>query len=244
MGNVYLILGASSDLGLEFLQNGQWDKDDFIVAQYYSSAKKLQMIQQNVNCVMEILQADFLSEESTIDFITKVNAFGKVPTHILHIPAVPVENKRFTEYNWNDVQNNINVQVRSVFQILQSFMLKMAKKKSGKIVMLLSSCTLNVPPKYLSAYIIAKYALLGMMKALAVEYASKYIQINALSPSMMETKFLANIYEQVVEQSAQNNPMKRNAKVKDVVPMIQFLFSEQAPFITGANIPITGGEAF
>jgi len=61
---------------------------------------------------------------------------------------------------------------------------------------------------------------------------------------MMETKFLENIYGQIIEQSAQNNPMKRNTKVVDVVPMIQYLFSEQASFITGVNIPITGGEVF
>ena len=65
-----------------------------------------------------------------------------------------------------------------------------------------------------------------------------------ISPSMMETKFLQNAYEDVVKQSATSNPVKRNARPDDVAGLIEYLFSDNNTFITGANIPVTGGEAF
>ena len=120
----------------------------------------------------------------------------------------------------------------------------MAKAKEGKIVLGLSSYSLNVPPKFLTSYVMAKYALMGLGKALASEYAAKHIQVNMISPSMMETKFLSQIYRVVVEQTAAANPMKRNASPADIAGVIEYLFSDANTFVTGVNIPITGGEEF
>jgi len=63
-------------------------------------------------------------------------------------------------------------------------------------------------------------------------------------PSMMETKFLADTSDLIVQASAEANPMKRNARVEDVVPAMAFLLSEEAGFITGVTLPVTGGSAF
>ena len=65
-----------------------------------------------------------------------------------------------------------------------------------------------------------------------------------VSPSMMETKFLQNMHSHVIQQSAANNPTKRNVTTEDVAGMIEYLFSDENTFITGANIPLTGGEEF
>ena len=120
----------------------------------------------------------------------------------------------------------------------------MAKQKKGKVVVMLSSVVLNMPPKALTQYVVVKYALLGLVKSLASEYADKNIQINAISPSMIETKFLENINEKLVELSAYSHPLKRNAKVEDITPTIQMLISKESDYLNGVNIPITGGSIF
>jgi 3-oxoacyl-[acyl-carrier protein] reductase len=120
----------------------------------------------------------------------------------------------------------------------------MAAAKFGKIVFILSSVTLNVPPKALAEYTTIKYALLGLMKSLASEYADKKINVNSISPSMVETKFLSLINEKFIEISAQSNPLKRNAKVEDLNGILNLLFSNESDFINGINIPITGGSIF
>ena len=120
----------------------------------------------------------------------------------------------------------------------------MAKTKKGKVVIILSSYVIGVPPKAMSHYIAVKYALLGLTKALASEYSDKNIQINSVSPSMVNTKFLDNINDKVVELNSYNHPLKRNASVEDVTPIIRMLISNESDYINGINIPISGGSIF
>lgn len=117
----------------------------------------------------------------------------------------------------------------------------MVKQKYGKIVLMLSAYLLGVPPKFQGPYITVKYALLGLMRNLAAEYASKRIMVNAVSPDMMETKFLSDLPDLVKEQSAKNNPLGRNIYVNEVVPSIEYLLSDASDVITGQNIGVTGG---
>ena len=61
---------------------------------------------------------------------------------------------------------------------------------------------------------------------------------------MCETKFLDNINENLVELSAYNHSLKRNAFVEDITPIIKMLISSESDYINGVNIPITGGSVF
>jgi len=242
MARKYLILGASADLALEFLKTQDFQPEDEAVLQYRRPQQALINFAEAHGFQLE--QADFADLQSTEAFAARLKEQKFVPTHILHVPAAPIENKRFTEYSWDEAEKQINVQVRSLWTVLQAVIKPMAKAKHGKIILIISSCSKAVPPKFLSAYVTGKYALLGLGKALASEYAPKHIQVNMISPSMMETKFLQNVYDGVVEQSAAANPMGRNASIQDVVPLVRYLFSDDNSFITGANIPVTGGEVF
>ena len=87
-----------------------------------------------------------------------------------------------------------------------------------------------------------KYSLLGLMKSLAVEYDGKKISINALSPSMMETKFLSDIDERIVQINAKNSRFGKNASVKDIVPALEFLLSDASNYMNGANLNLSNGE--
>jgi len=240
----YLLLGASSELCLTFMEQHEWQENDEIITQYCRSRDKLEQLQKTIPAKMELWQADFSDETSTAAFAEKLKQNKIVPTHILHVPAVPIENMRFTEIDWSDTEKQLNVQCRSLWMVLQAVIKGMAKAKQGKVLLGLSSYSLGVPPKFLAGYVTAKYALMGMGKALASEYAPKGIQINMISPSMMETKFLANVYGGVVEQTAAANPLKRNARPEDVAGLIEYLFSDSNTFVTGVNLPVTGGEIF
>ena len=244
MSKNYLLLGASSDLCCAFLRRHEWQAGDKIIAQYFRNDAPLIEFQKNIPAEIILRQADFSDEVSTNNFANFLKEENFCPTHILHVPAVPVENQRFTEIFWDDAIKQMNVQCRSLWQILQAVIPKMSKAKFGNIILVLSSVTLNVPPKFWSSYVMAKYALMGLGKSLAAEYAPKNIRVNMLSPSMIETKFIKNLHGSIVEQSATNNPMKRNATPEDVAGLIEYLFSDESAFITGANIPVTGGENF
>ncbi len=164
------------------------------------------------------------------------------PTHIVHLQAGKYENIKFGKITWNKFNTDINIALRSLVIILNNFLQEMAKNKYGKVVVILLSCTINIPPKYVSSYVSTKYALLGLVKALSNEYAEKSIQINGVSPTMMETKFLKDIPELIIQQNAANSQTGKNLSVDDVVPMFKFLLSEDANCITGQNMAITNGK--
>ena len=124
-----------------------------------------------------------------------------------------------------------------------AFVPGMAKAKKGRVLFMLTSYLLGMPPKNTAAYVMAKSALAGLAKSLAADYASFGVTVNCVAPSMMETKFLAETSDLIVQASAEANPMGRNARPSDVVPAMAFLLSDEAGFITGVTLPITGGSA-
>lgn len=236
-----LILGASSDLATALIPriSGNFQT---IFAHYHQSVDKLRELQISIPCRMELLQADFTSEKSTKCLIDEVALSGVEITHILHCPSAKVRNKHFRKMGWDDYTIMLETQLRSLYYATNCFIPKMAKQQYGKLVTILSSYTVGTPPAFASTYITAKYALLGFIRSLAAEYAGKSIQINAVSPSMIETKFLQDMPHLVAEQNSANHPLKRNATVEDVIPAIEFLLSDQSGFITGQNLLVSGGS--
>jgi 3-oxoacyl-[acyl-carrier protein] reductase len=118
------------------------------------------------------------------------------------------------------------------------------KKPRAKVVFVLSSVTVGAPPKFMSMYTIVKHAQLGLVRALAAEYAATPLTINAVSPSMVETRFLDDIPGLAKEKAAQASPRGRIATTDDVVGAIAFLLAPASDFMTGVNLPVTGGSAF
>ena len=73
-------------------------------------------------------------------------------------------------------------------------------------------------------------------------YKEKGININAVSPTMVETSFLENIDERLVEMTAANSGMKRNVKIEEVVGAIKYLMADESAYVNGVNLPLTGGD--
>jgi 3-oxoacyl-[acyl-carrier protein] reductase len=242
MGNTILILGASSDIGLDLIE--KIDEDCLILAHYNSSSEKLLELSRKINNKLVALKADLSLEDETIKFIKMIEENYGAPNKIVHLVSPKFKNIRFKDVSWDDFQNEINISLKSLVFILKKLLPRLAKEKKGKVICVLSSVVLNIPPKSLVQYTTVKYAMLGLVRSLASEYSDKNIQINAISPSMIETKFLENINEKLVELNAYNHPLKRNAKVDDIIPIIKILLSEESDYINGVNIPITGGSIF
>ncbi|OAZ03107.1 SDR family NAD(P)-dependent oxidoreductase [Flavobacterium succinicans] len=242
MNNIVFITGASSDIGEALIKN--LTEECVIIAHYNSNNKRLLELQKEIKNTIVPIQADFSSNESIIEMLDIIESEIGVPNKIIHLAAPKFENLRFKDVDWNNFQNEINVSLGSITLILNRFLPKMALQKRGRVVTILSSVVLGVPPKAVTQYTTVKYALLGLMRALASEYADKKITVNCISPSMVETQFLSQINERIVELAAEGHPLKRNATVFDVIPSIIMLMSDDSAYINGVNIPITGGSNF
>ena len=242
MSNIVFIIGASSDIGLDLIK--KIDEECIILAHYHSNKDELVQLSKEIKNTLVPLQADLSNEDDINALIQKIQTEYGTPNKIIQLAASRVENIRFKEVKWSDFEKDMNITLKSSVMFLTAFLPQLAREKRGKVVIMLSSYVLGVPPKALAHYTTIKYALLGLVKSLASEYDNKNIQINAISPSMIDTKFLDNINEKFVELNAYNHPLKRNAIVQDITPAIKMLISKESDYMNGINIPITGGSIY
>lgn len=242
MGKVLLVTGASSEVGIRMIEKIYSDYDR-IYLQYRTMNNELQQLIERLEpeCNIVPIQADFSDVESVNNMIDEIKKSTILPDNIVHIPAPKAYNKQFHKDRWENYESGWDISVRSIVLILQAFIANMAKNRYGRIVFMLTSCTNNNPPKFQSSYVTVKYSLLGLMKSLSVEYISKGITVNGVSPDMMETKFLSELPELIVENNRENSPIGRNIYVDEVVPVIQYMLSDSAASMTGQNIVISGG---
>ena len=237
-----LVLGASSDVGCALI-GAAADRYDTILAHYFHMNENLSALQADLGEKLIPLQADLSKRQKVEEMAAQIRGRGCLPDHIVHLAAPVCRNEKFARCDMDDdFGYGIGTSVMSAICVLQAFLPAMAKKKYGRVVFMLTAYVDGKPPKYLSPYITAKYALLGLMKSLAAAYAEKGIAINGVSPEMMETRFLREIPELVVAQNAAASPLKRNLTTADVIPAFLYLLSEEAGCVTGQNLVITGGK--
>lgn len=239
----YLITGASSDVGTALIRR-VYKPGDTIIAQGSGDIEKLRALETETNGAVHPYDVDLTSTEAMDAFVAEIREKFDTPTHFIHLPALRMVNTRFKNFDEERFLLDMNVQVLSALHICKAILPAMAKAKTGRVLFMLTSYIIGLPPKNATAYIVAKNALRGLAQSLATEYAPSGITVNCVAPYMMETKFLSDTPDLIVEASAAANPMKRNAQVSDVVPAMAFLLSEEAGFITGAVLPITGGAAY
>lgn len=245
MQKVYLVIGASSDTGIAFIRKlNETSKEKVVVLAHYGHNKDmlLDLANQMEQIEMHLLNADLSDSDSVMNFVQTIRNLNVVPTHIVHLAATPFSYMRMKQWDEKKVQEDMQVQLFSLAQICKVFLPEMSKQHFGKVVIMLSSYTLSTPPKFMSNYITVKYALLGFMKSAAIEYADKGITINAVSPNMMETKFLNNLDERTIEMTANASTLKRNITVDETADAILFLCSESSSYMNGVNLNLSGGD--
>jgi meso-butanediol dehydrogenase/(S,S)-butanediol dehydrogenase/diacetyl reductase len=94
-----------------------------------------------------------------------------------------------------------------------------------------------------SFYCAAKGAVTNFTRALAMDEAANGVRVNAVNPSLVYTPMTAGMKKQpeLVQKFEERIPMGRGAEPDDIAPVIAFLASEDAHFVTGVNLPVDGG---
>jgi 3-oxoacyl-[acyl-carrier protein] reductase len=117
----------------------------------------------------------------------------------------------------------------------------MIKQGDGRIVNL-SSIYGKVGTKGGSPYCTAKAGLVGLTKALAREFASRGIRVNAVMPGLTATPTIRDMMSAKYQEAfIRETPMGRMADPDEIAAPISFLLSDEAAFITGAVLEVTGG---
>lgn len=231
-----LIIGASSEIGRAYIEENSVEYTH-ILAHYGNNAEGLSNLKEELGEKISLLKAD-LSSTSEIDaMLCAIDEMDIVPTEILFLSSPKMKIEHFKKSIYEDYEKHMSVSYLSTVRILLHMLPKMAKRKSGRILFMLSNVVTKDAPKFQAPYACAKYALLGLMKDLSNEYEDKGIKINAISPDMIETGFISELPELIVAQNAQNSPIGRNLTVADIIPKMEELLSDDFEG-TGINIEI------
>ena len=191
----------------------------------------------------QALQADVADVESVAKMFEVIRERHGRLDLMVHNAAPPLEPKRLLDLDWDaDVQPHVDVAARGFLHLLRegdSFL-----KTGSRVVVLLTDALYHTPPVQMGAYLAAKGALLGLVRAAAKELRGRGVSVNSISPGMVETGLLVNYHERALEIMAQDHPMKRLAMADEVAAVIEAIATGAGAYMSGANIIVNGGSEF
>lgn len=154
--------------------------------------------------------------------------------------------KPFDQTEPADWDRVVNTDLRGTYLCSRLAILEMLNSGGGSIVNIATVHTLACLPGA-APYDAAKWGMVGLTKSLSVEYADRQIRVNALSPGLIDTQIWQDLknaapdVDQCLDYWKANIPMGRVGKPEEIAYAAVFLASDEASYITGANLLVDGG---
>lgn len=144
---------------------------------------------------------------------------------------------RMKEKDWDDV---ININLKGAFNCTKVAAKTMLKQRSGRIINIASVVGAMGNPGQAN-YVASKAGIIGFTKAVAKELAARGITVNAVAPGFIETDMTAALPDKVKSAMIAQIPLGRGGTPGDVAAVVAFLASENAAYVTGQTIHVSGG---
>lgn len=147
-----------------------------------------------------------------------------------------------------DWKRCFSVDLDGVWNSARAVLPAMLEQRAGSIVAIASVHSFNIIP-HCFPYPVAKHAVVGLVRALAIEYASKGIRVNAIAPGYIETQLVLDHWASFPDPEAERrracalHPPGRIGRPEEVAMTAVFLGSDEAPFINAATIVVDGGRS-
>jgi 3-oxoacyl-[acyl-carrier protein] reductase len=185
-----------------------------------------------------VLGCDLSDVGATEAALQPVLAEG-VPQVVVHSAGThdDVPMAGMSEAQWRAV---IDVSLHGFFAITRPLLLPMMATRWGRIVAI-SSVSAIMGNRGQVNYAAAKAGLIGAVRALSLELASRGVTVNAVAPGIIDSPWVAAAID--ARRIAELVPMKRAGRPEEVADLVGFLASPQAAYITGQTISINGGMA-
>jgi 3-oxoacyl-[acyl-carrier protein] reductase len=238
-GKIAIVTGASRGIGRTIatmmaaqgatvVAAARGDNAAATVAEITSAGGKAEAIALDVTdaIAVEALVAGTAGRHGRIDIL--VNNAGITRDQLL---------LRMKRHDWDAV---IATNLTAAFALTQAVLKPMIRQRSGRIVCI-SSVVGQSGNAGQANYAASKAGLIGFVKAVAQEVASRNVTANVVAPGMIETDMTRALAENTQADWAAKIPLKRLGTPADVAAAVCFLASDEAAYITGQVLAVNGG---
>lgn len=240
-GKNALVTGASKGIGraiaTHYAQHGA-----NVAFTYLSSVEKGQALETELAALGVKAKgyrsdaSDFNAAQELVDSI--VTDFGSIDI-IVNNAGITKDGllMRMSEDQWDDV---INVNLKSVFNVVKAAIKPMMKARKGSIVNISSIVGVRGNAGQAN-YAASKAGIIGFSKSVALELGSRNVRSNVIAPGFIETEMTAVLDAKLIEEWKQGIPLKRIGQGEDIANAAVFLGSDMSSYITGQTLIVDGG---
>ena len=196
-------------------------------------------------CEAVAVQTDITHETDVQAAVSHVmERFGRVD--VLVNNAGKNFNYDATTMSEADWDNAMNVDVKGAWLCCKHVLPSMINAKAGSIINIASVHARITAPKHFP-YAAAKSAIVGLTRNLALDYAPYNIRVNAICPGWVRTAMVQGRFDQQIDPKAAEDrvlsfqPLRRIGTPEEIANFVAFVASDEASFITGAELVIDGG---
>ncbi len=250
---VAIVTGGAGGIGKAICQRLAADGFN-VVVNYRGKADRAGQIATEINATAAnetgnrlgralAVQADISTEAGAQAlYQAAVKAFGAVGV-LVNNASPHINPKQLGSTAWDDIQQQMDVQVKGAFLMTSAVVPEMSARKWGRIVNITSQVLDGPPTVTWTSYAMAKGALQVFSNYMAAELGPQGITVNCVSPGMCETTLIGDISEKAQLMIARQTPLRRLAKPSDVAAAVAYLVSDDADFVTGDTLAVNGGMA-
>jgi 3-oxoacyl-[acyl-carrier protein] reductase len=241
---VALVTGASRGIGAAVVQTLA-ARGIAVVVNYFRNRDRAEQI---VGAIRDsggqalAVRADVREKADSRRLVdTVVETFGGLDM-LVNGATGPLQPRPVMELDWVAFEEHLIYQVKAVMETCQAAFPHIKARGGGSIVNVVSQVATGSPPPMMADYVAAKHALKGLSRALAVEWAADNIRVNTVSPGLVQTEMTEHYPEMMFKAEVARTPLKRLARPADVAGTVAYLLGEDAMFLTGVDVAVTGGQ--
>lgn len=236
-GKTILVTGASSGIGRAIaIECSKMGANVIITARNEERLNETFHLMSGDNHAIHI--ADLSLE---IEISNLVSALPQLDG-LVHCAGLTIP-KPFKFYSKQNIDIVMGVNFEAPVFVTQALLKQKKIKKQSSIVFISSISGVWISSVGSSFYSASKGAINGLVKGLAVEYASKGIRVNSVNPGMIDTNIYSagTITEEQLIVDTKKYPLKRYGKPQEVAYAVIYLLSDASAWVTGSNFLIDGG---
>ncbi|MFN2205397.1 MAG: glucose 1-dehydrogenase [Candidatus Promineifilaceae bacterium] len=243
-GKVALITGASRGIGLAIARAYAAAGAKVALSSRKQDGLDLaaEMIREEGGVALPVAahSGDSLAVEALVDRVTA--EWGGIDILVNNAATNPHFGPILTaeESHWDKI---LDVNVKGYFRVVKACVPAMKARGGGKVINM-SSVAGKEPQPMMGIYSVSKAAVIMLTEVLAAELAADKIQVNAIAPGFVKTKFSSVLWqtEEINDALLRSIPQGRMAEPEEIAGMALYLASPASDFVTGATFIVDGGQ--